>query len=86
MALKTPEICCLWHLKCYWKKLPVVDRQKCQLLAATIRSPKKTDAAQTWIVVTLTTEENSPMPRLLPGPCTNCEHCWVDCLNLPKSR
>lgn len=29
-------------------------RQKCQLLEATLKSSKKTDGAQTWIVVTLT--------------------------------
>lgn len=49
-------------------------------------SPEKTDGAQPWIVETLTTEKNCPMPCLLPGPYTNCGHCWFDCPAVSESK
>lgn len=61
------------------------DRQECQLLVATLRSPNKTVGHNdsTWIVEVLTTAKNCPMPYPLPGSCPNCGHCWVDCCALP---
>lgn len=75
----------MWHLKRLIKKT-FYDRQKCQLLEATLRSPKKTWVTEdsTWVVVKLTTGEGiSSCFACHQGLCSNCRHFWFDCPDLP---
>lgn len=67
----------MWHLKRLIKLKTFYDRQKCQLLEATLRSPKKTWGTEDsiWDVVKLTTGERT-------SSCFACHQCSAQTVNI----
>lgn len=74
-------------LKCERRKLSMTETPTPNSDPMVSKEMMGHDVYSTWIVVTLTTRHNCPVPNLLPGPCSNWGQAgpWrADCSSSPR--